>query len=139
MNQTEAREAVTKWGSALRAARESGIAKSTFADILHGKTKQARVGAKPEQTHAGPPRKTLADFRAEHDKDFIIPRRIKEGLKLIGWEYETAFAKICGVSMADISTYREQFLDHVVPIRRDGKRAWAGTPSMATEMRKMVS
>ena len=49
MNQAEAQAAVTKWGSALRAARESGIAKSTFADILHGKTKQARVGVKQEQ------------------------------------------------------------------------------------------
>ena len=134
MTKQEAERLIAQHGSQRKAAQAAGVARKTLQKAMEG------VTGKPMQTETRHGR-TLADFRAEHDKDFIVPRRIRDGLKSLGaaWEYELAFAKLCGVGMADMATYREQFADHVVQIRRDGKRAWAGTKAMATEMRRMVS
>jgi hypothetical protein len=58
--------------------------------------------------------KTLADFRAAHDKDFIVPNRMKAAIKALGsdgWEYETEFMKLAGISTTDLSAYRDQFAD----------------------------
>lgn len=97
------------------------------------------------ETRAPAPAKTagrsLEDFRAEYDKDFIVPKKIKEGLKLLGagWEYEVAFARLAGISLNDLSNYRDAFSDHVVVIRRDGKRAWAGNAATAAAMKEMLA
>ena len=88
------------------------------------------------------PGKSLAEFRATHDKAFIIPKKIKEALQQLGssgWEYEVGFAKLAGISLADLGNFRDQFAEHVVAIRRDGKRAWAGSKDTAAKMRAMVS
>ena len=58
--------------------------------------------------------KTLADFRAAHDKDFIVPNRMRAAIKALGndgWEYETEFMKLAGISTTDLSAYRDQFAD----------------------------
>lgn len=88
---------------------------------------------------AKPSGKTLADFRAAHDKSYIIPQRIKEGLKKLGdgWEYEAAFMKIAGLSTTDLANYREGFTDHIVLVERT-KRVWCGTKALADKLRAMV-
>jgi hypothetical protein len=42
------------------------------------------------------------------------------------------------VSYNDLSIYRELFADHVVVIKKDSRKVWAGTPELAEEMRRML-
>lgn len=88
-------------------------------------------------------KKTLADFKAAHDKSFIVPQKIKAGIDALGkdgWEYEAEFIKSSGVNQNDISKFREQFTDFVVLIRQDGreKRVWAGSKTLADKLREML-
>ena len=87
--------------------------------------------------------KTLADFRAIHDKSTVVPGKIKEGLVKLGkdgWDYEPEFVKLCGVSVTDFSRFREDFEDYYVIVggTRTGKRVWAGSKELAAKMREMA-
>jgi len=95
---------------------------------------------------ATPPKKTtgktLEDFRATHDKSFVVPNKIKAGLEKLGpnnWEYELEFSKLAEVGLPDLGTFRDQFEDFwfVLP-GRNPKRVWAGSKALATKMREMV-
>ena len=143
---TEAAAAVKKHGSIRKAASAMGIPFTTFSARLQG------VAPRPPRKMSGtllpvsPVMKdregrSLAEFRAEHDKDFIVPKRIKEGLKALGsgWAYEVQFAKAAAISLSDLNAYRSLFEPHVVVVNRAGKRAWAGTKEVAAKMRAMVS
>lgn len=80
-------------------------------------------------------------FRAAHDKSFIVPKKIQEGLESLGdsWEYEAEFMKRCALSTTDISQYRDQFADFFVETSgRNPKRAWAGTKKFAAKLRERV-
>jgi hypothetical protein len=133
---------VKKHGNQLEAAKAAGVAKSTFNEWV----KKARNGRDVPSTSSSEQStkkvgRSLSDFRSAYDKDFIIPTKIKDALKTLagGWEYEVSFAKIAGVSLSDLAAYRDQFAAYVVVVKRDGKRAWAGSASMAKAMREMVS
>jgi hypothetical protein len=134
MTKDEATKLVAKHGSVRAAARAIGRDRSVIRRALAG------TATKPTVSAAVAPKKSLSDFKAAYDKDTIVPAKIKAGIKLLagGWEYEMAFAKLAGISSADLATYREQFQAYVVNIKRDSKRAWASTPKMAEEMRRMV-
>lgn len=87
--------------------------------------------------------KSLEDFRSTHDKNFVIPNRIKDGLAKLGeenWEYEFEFMKLCEVSQTDFARFRDQFEDFflVVNVGRNPKRVWAGSKKLAAKMREMV-
>lgn len=136
MTREEAESAVKQHGGVRQAARALGVPRRTMQDRLDGiPEKQAA------QCLAAKVGRSLADFRAEYDKATIIPARIKAGLKALGsgWEYEVAFAKAAGVSLADLGMFRPQFDQYVVVIRRDGKRAWAGTTATAQAMKDMLT
>lgn len=147
MTKQEAQDAVKKYGSKSAAARALGIPRANLYSRLEGRPegypKRTLEGLAAARATAGDtPVRTLAEFRAQFDKDFIVPRKIKFALKALGasgWDYEQQFAKRAGVSLCDLANYREQFAEHLVVLKRDGKRAWAGTPRMASEMRAMVS
>jgi hypothetical protein len=90
--------------------------------------------------------KTLADFRAAHDRNVIIPNKIKAALAVIAkagpenWEYESDFLKLAGISQTDISIFRDQFADYVVetartPGRNNTRRVWFGNKKYAAEVR----
>ena len=92
---------------------------------------------------SNPKAKTLADFRAVHDKSYVIPKKIKEGLDALGkdgWDYEPEFIKLCGVSVVDFARFREEFDEFYVVVggSRTGKRVWAGSKALAEKMRGMV-
>jgi len=38
----------------------------------------------------------------------------------------------------DLGAFRDQFAAHVVTLNREGRRAWAGTASVAKQMREML-
>lgn len=118
------------------AARKLGVSRSTLRDRLR---KAGKVAApEPQERAIGRP---LADFRSQHDKNFIVPRKVRAALEALstGWLYEIEFAKLAGVSLADLGHFRAQFEENIVAIRRDGgKRAWA-RKDVAAKMREMLS
>lgn len=146
MNQKEAKALVKKCGSQNKAAKEAGINRSQFQNLLAGKIKVAHKTVPYKKTpkesvdQAGKRARTLADFRATYDKDTIVPSKIKAALKSLGnsWEYESEFVKRAAISFADMATYRELFESNVIHIRQDSKRVWAGTVSLAKQMREMI-
>lgn len=87
--------------------------------------------------------RSLQDFRAEHDKSFIVPLKIREALKKLGaegWDYEVQFLRLAGLSVTDLAAYRDEFADHFVVVGgRNPKRLWAGSAALAQKMREMVS
>lgn len=87
--------------------------------------------------------KKLADFRAVHDKSFVVPNKITAGLDKLGkdgWEYEPEFMKLCGVNANDFAKFREQFEEFYVMVggSKNGKRVWAGSKPLAAKMREMA-
>lgn len=84
------------------------------------------------------------DFQKLYDKSYTIPKKIKEGLEKLGpdgWEYQTEFAKMCGIgNLADFNAFATQFeKDHCVVVGGSkGKRVWAGSKALATKMRSML-
>jgi hypothetical protein len=85
--------------------------------------------------------KSLADFRKQYDKNFIVPEKIEKALRQLGaggWETELNFAKLAGVSMTDVGLFREKYQDHVVLVERGSRRIWAGSKSLAKKLKEMV-
>lgn len=120
-------------------ARLAGVSESQSKDFLKGtaKAKTAKVTAIVAVHVKG---KTLADFRQVYDKATIVPAKVKAAIKLLGvsgWEYESQFAKIAGVTLSDIGMFRDQFAGHIVSLR-DNRRAWAGSEKTANIMREMI-
>lgn len=82
--------------------------------------------------------KDFESFRAAHDKNFIVPNKIKAGLAALGesWMYEAEFMKSCGISQTDFAAYRDQFAEFYVDVGgRNPKRVWAGTKAFANKLR----
>jgi hypothetical protein len=85
--------------------------------------------------------KSLLDFRAEHDKSYIVPRKIRDALAKLGdgWQYEVEFLRLAGLSTGDLATYREEFKDFTVTVGgRSPRRIWVGTKALAQQMREMI-
>jgi len=87
--------------------------------------------------------KTLADFRAAHDKNVIVPSRIKAALASLlkdgkdNWCYELEFLKIAGLSTTDLGMFRDQFLDHIVETGgKTPKRVWFASADIARKVRE---
>jgi len=131
MKREEAEALVKQHGSQQAAARNARCAKSTIWAALHSKS-----SAHGTPTARG---RSLSEFRQTYDKSTIIPSRVRAALKTLagGWEYEVQFAKLAGVSLADLGLFRDEFAGHVVTLR-EGRRAWAGTVKTAQAMREML-
>ena len=134
MTRHDALKAVEKYGSGNKAAKALGVSRSTFQLALKRDGKTAMV------TAAKTCGKSISQFRQAYDKATIVPAKVRAGLAAlgpVGWEYEVPFAKACGVSLSDLGTFREGFVDYVV-ILRDSRRAWAGSKRTAKLMREML-
>lgn len=86
-------------------------------------------------------KKTIDDFRKAHDKNFIIPAKLKAAVAALGkdgWEYEAVFIKNIPVSTTDCSRFRDQFEQFVVAIENGRKKIWCGSEALATRMREMI-
>ena len=90
--------------------------------------------------------RTLAMFRAAHDKNVIVPNKIRavlEQIRKVGpehHEYEADVIRMAGISQTDIGLFREQFEDHIVvtastPGNRNPKRVYFGDPKVAAKVR----
>jgi|SRR6185437_5839693 len=86
--------------------------------------------------------KTLADFRAAHDRNVIVPAKIQKALADMlaehpeNWLYELEFMKRAGISQTDMGMFREQFADHVVETGgKSPKRVWFASEKVAEKAR----
>lgn len=86
--------------------------------------------------------KTLADFRAAHDKNVIVPAKIQAALDEMAkespeqWEYERELLSRAGLSVTDLALFREQFAGHVVETSgKNAKRVWFATKKAASAAR----
>lgn len=139
MNQTEATEAVTKYGSIRAASIALRMPRTTFSDILKGRTTNPRARTRVTMDPGTSFGQTASEFRQLYDKDTIIPQRIRDTLKLLGprkWVDEPVFARQAKVSLADLGNYRTAFVEYVVNI--NSRRIWAGSPDFAQELRSML-
>lgn len=122
---------VKQYGNLSSAAKALGMPRNTLASKLKRGEK-----VEPRAPSAG---KSIEDFRAAHDKSWIVPRKIRDALKALGsgWEYEVNFLKLAGLSTTDLANFRDQFAEHIVLVDRV-KRVWAGTKETAAKLREMV-
>ena len=96
--------------------------------------------ARHDKVIGNPVVKTLADFKSAHNRDTIIPQKIKGALTMLGkggWEYELAFSKMAVIHLSDLGNFRTMFADYVVELK-GGRRAWAGSVALAKQMREML-
>jgi hypothetical protein len=89
--------------------------------------------------------KTLADFRAIHDRNVVVPTKIRAALAAMeaeggpeNWDYEQAFIKRAGISVTDLGAFRDQFAAHIVETSRTGsashsKRVWVASAKAAAK------
>lgn len=88
------------------------------------------------------PGRDVSEFRSTHDKNFIVPKSIEEGLKALGpdkWEYNEEFRKLCGVSTTDLSLFREQFAEFWLEAGSKTKKiVWCGSKGLATKLKGML-
>lgn len=87
------------------------------------------------------PGKDVQAFRELHDKSYIIPKKIKDGLAALGdsWEYEADFMRRCGLSHTDFAAHRDDFMEFYVTVGgQKSKRVWAGTKSFAAKLRELA-
>lgn len=89
--------------------------------------------------------RTVSDFRNAHDRDVIVPRKIKaalEELAKIGpehYEYEIDFMKLASISAGEVTKYRDQFAAHIVETPaahgKSVKRVYFGNAKTAAKLR----
>lgn len=86
--------------------------------------------------------KDLSAFRAAHDKNVIVPAKIKGALEEMlkehpeNWTYESDFIKRAQISQTDIGMFREQFTDHIVETSgKVSKRVWFASAKVAAKAR----
>lgn len=89
-----------------------------------------------------PAGKTLADFRAAHDKNVIVPAKIRKALSEMekesaeNWAYESDLIKRAGISQTDVGLFREQFAAHIVETTgKNAKRIWFASAKVAAKVR----
>lgn len=89
--------------------------------------------------------KTLADFKAAHDPNVIVPNKIRLALAAIEKEgpehylYELDFLKLSGLSTTQLASFRDQFAAHIVEAPaahgKSIKRVYFGNAKVAAKLR----
>ena len=73
-----------------------------------------------------------------HDPNYIIPKRIEDGIKALGkgWLYEGDFLRLISISPTQLAAFRDRYADHVVTLGgRNPRRAWWGCVKTAAKKR----
>lgn len=95
------------------------------------------------------PSRSVATFRAAHDRNVVIPNKIREALAKMEadngpehYEYESDFIKLAGVGGSDLNGHRDSFTAHIVEAKpigagnaRAARRAWFATAKAAKAAR----
>lgn len=97
--------------------------------------------AKPFPVKEAAKGRSLSEFREAHDKNTIVPAKIRKGLAKLGkssWEYEADFVKRCGLSQTDVARFRDQFAEYWFDLTTPRKRIWAGSSAFADELKNTI-
>ena len=85
--------------------------------------------------------KSLDQFKAAHDKGFIVEKRLKDALSELGesWLYESELMRSARIGPGEITRLREKYKKFTLVVGRRGKQkcVWAGTPALAKKLRVM--
>jgi len=92
------------------------------------------------------PKKDLSAFRAAHDRNVIVPNKIRAALADLektegaeGWEYESDFIRRAKISQSDMGLYRDGFVAHVVETTGNkGRKVWFATVKAAKAAREAI-
>lgn len=89
-------------------------------------------------------------FLSTHDKGTKVPRRIEDSLATMKregadrWEYDSDFRTLTGLSVTDLSTYRDRYAKHLVVVpsakgkgHSNARLIWCCTPELAKEYAKI--
>lgn len=74
--------------------------------------------------------RTIADFRAAHDPDIIVPAKFKAAfaaMEKIGPEhhlYENEFSKLVSVGQGNFAAYRDLFASHITETPEKKRVYW---------------
>ena len=86
--------------------------------------------------------KTLLDFRAAHDRNVIVPAKIRKALAEMeaehpeNWSYEQDFMRRARLSQTDIGMFRPQFGAYIVETGgRNPKKVWFASAKVAEKAR----
>lgn len=86
------------------------------------------------------PVNNMAAFRAAHDKNVIVPAKIRAAFAAMlkespeAWRYEGEIITLARISTTDMGAFREQFKDHIIDTTgKAGKRVWFADPKMAVK------
>lgn len=75
--------------------------------------------------------RTLADFRNAHDRNVVIPNKIRAALVAMAREgpehfvYEQELLALASISVGDLAKYRDQFADHILVVSHANGKAFA--------------
>lgn len=90
------------------------------------------------------PKNDLNTFRQSHDRNVIVPRKIKAALAELAkagaenWVYEKDLLQLAGISTTDLGTFRDQFAAHIVETSgRNSKRVWFASTKAADAARSI--
>jgi hypothetical protein len=95
-------------------------------------------------------KKTLADLHAAHDKNVMVPNRIKATLETLAasgddWIYETDFIASAKppLSTTDISRFRDQFKDFWAETpptngKSSSRRVWFASKKLADKWKETI-
>lgn len=96
----------------------------------------------PSKTQAPVSGRSVEAFRASHDRNYIIPAKIKTALEKLGdtWCYDAEFLKLASLSTSDLAMFRDQFEEYwLIADKAAKKRVWAGNAKLAAKLREMVT
>lgn len=101
--------------------------------------------------------KGLDEFRKKHDRNYIVPTRIKAALEEMvvehekkepgkgeeAWEYDGEFVARTGLRASDVSAFKTDFAEHLV-VQETGSREsrarviWCGRAKTAKKLRAIL-
>lgn len=85
---------------------------------------------------------TLSSFKSAHDKNVIIPSKIRAAFATMlkespeAWRYEGEMITLAGISTTEMGAFRSQFEDHIVDTKGGvKKRVWFADSKVAAKAR----
>lgn len=91
--------------------------------------------------------RTLTDFRNTHDRDVVIPNKLRAALAAMAKEgpehhlYEQELLELAGISTTDLGKYREQFAAHIYVVGHangkalpSAKNVWFHDPKVVKKL-----
>jgi hypothetical protein len=89
--------------------------------------------------------RTIADFRASHDRETVVTNKVKTALEELAkvgpehYEYEGDFIRLAKISQTDVGLVREKFKAYIADAPavhgKTARRVWCGSIKTAKTLR----